>query len=333
MEPGPQHDLLRLVSAGPHLVLLAVVVLAGGLARASMAAAGGDRRRATQREVERRLATRLLWFATIPGAFLVMRHVESPIDGTALTTLAGYGVAALLLVVLLDALPWRLGRRFPALFDERLAPLLRLIELPVLPLATFMAARRAYEPLPEPAAADQELLIGKLIDEAAEEHRIGEPALGAGERELLGRVLRMRETTVRALMQPREALPRLTAGASPREAAELFARSGTARLVVTGRDLDDVLGVLHLKDTFLALRRQRAARGLGRLVRQATFVRDDTPLATLIAGWRRLGGSVSVVRDGTDRVVGLISLADVLRWLLADLPADEAEPRAGEGGP
>jgi CBS domain containing-hemolysin-like protein len=332
MEPGPQHDLLRLVSGGPHLVLLALVVLAGALARASMAAAGADRRRATQREVERRLAARLLWFATIPGAFLLMRHVEPPVDGGALTTLAGYGVAALLLVVLLDALPWRLGRRFPAVFEMRLAPLLRLIELPVLPLASVMASRRAYETVSEPTAADEELLIGKLIDEAAEEHEVGEPALGAGERELLGRVLRMRETTVRALMQPRASLPRLAAGASPSEAADLFARTGTARLVVTGRDLDDVLGVLHLKDTFLALRRRRNVRGLGGLVRQATFVRDDTPLATLIAGWRRLGGSVSVVRDGTDRVVGLISLSDVLRWLLADLPADDVEPRAGEGG-
>jgi CBS domain containing-hemolysin-like protein len=261
-----------------------------------------------------------------------MRHVEPLVDAGPLATLVGYGVAALLLVVLLDALPWRLGRRFPRLFDSRLAPLLRLLELPVLPLAHLLAARRAYEPVTEPTAADQELLIGKLIDEAADDQVVGEPALTAGERELLGRVLRMRETTVRALMRPGETLPRLAPAATPREAAALFADAGLARLVVTGRDLDDVLGVLHLKDTFLALGRRPAARGLGRLVRQATFVRDDTPLATLIAGWRRLGGSVSVVRDRADRVVGLISLADVLRWLLTDLPPDETD-RPAEGAP
>ena len=35
--------------------------------------------------------------------------------------------------------------------------------------------------------------------------------------------------------------------------AELFERSGQARILVVGRDLDDVLGVLHLKDLFVAL--------------------------------------------------------------------------------
>jgi CBS domain containing-hemolysin-like protein len=132
-------------------------------------------------------------------------------------------------------------------------------------------------------------------------------------------------------MQPREDMVWLRQSESLEAAVDLLQRTGQARVVLVGRDLDDVLGILHLKDLFVAVHRNGDRPPLTRVARQPTFVRDDRPLALLISDWRRTGGSVSVVRDARGRVAGLIALPHVLRWLLADLESrDEPTPAGGD---
>lgn len=312
------------------LGLLLLVVTTGSLARTAQCAADRARRLAAGREPgvlddERVLAARMLWFASIPPAFLLLEHLAGQLVAPAPgPMLLAYLVAAGALLVLMNALPQRLARRDPLGLRAGLQPLIGALVLPLRPLARHLAARRAGAPPAEAAAADEELLLHRLFDEVADEENGGEPGISERERRLLGRVVRLREQTVRQVMCPRERLLWLPQSAALDDAVACMQERGASRILITGRDLDDVLGVLHEKDLFVARNLITPAPGLVRLARQALFVRDDLPLDTLIARWRQLGGSVAVVRDASDRVAGLIALAEVLEWLLADL-----EPAAG----
>jgi len=335
MDSGPQISAWLDVLVVPffHLdaILLVAVLLTGALARAHLAAwelttaglnargPGGDGAGADAPSAERTLAARMVWFSSIPPAFLLLVHLFPVPARGILPAVGAYVVAAFALLVVVDALPARLGGRFPRLFGLGLARLLAVLSLPVRPVARYLIARRAGEPPAEPTAADEELLLHKLIDEAADDDASGDSPIDASERELLGRLVRMRETTVAAVMQPRDAMLWLHQGENLEVAAQRMVDARQARLVIVGRNRDDVLGILHLKDLFVARQQSPDQGGLVRLARQAVFVREEMPLDALIASWRRLHGSVSVVRGAGGGVVGLVRLGDVLGWLFADL--------------
>jgi CBS domain containing-hemolysin-like protein len=144
-------------------------------------------------------------------------------------------------------------------------------------------------------------------------------------RRFLGRVLHLRETPVARIMRPREAIVWIGQREEARVAAELMSSSGHSRIPVCGRDLDDVVGILHLKDVFLALVGGPAQVTMGSIARQPSLITADMPLASVLATWRHASGTMSLVRDEAGRVIGLVTLADMIDWILAAPPSADGE--------
>jgi putative hemolysin len=159
------------------------------------------------------------------------------------------------------------------------------------------------------------MLLKRLLDATGDAETEAGPEAEVM-RQLLGRVLHLRETPVRSVMGPRSGIVWIGHREGPEAAARLMRESGHSRIPVCGRDLDDVIGTLHLKDVFLALHGVPAATA-GALAREPMFVDDDATLSLLLARWRRGGGTMAVVRDRSGIVVGLVTLSDVSEWLLA----------------
>lgn len=144
-----------------------------------------------------------------------------------------------------------------------------------------------------------------ILDEV--EHRLMTGALGFGNRE------------VASVMVPRDRVVAVRAE-TPIEQVELVAvESGSSRIPVYGRDRDEILGYVHVKD-LLALppttRRQPLPRTI---VRPILRVPTNRTLQDLLLLMRRARLHFAVVVDGSGRFAGIVTLEDVLESLVGDI--------------
>src|SRR6202051_3883015 len=94
--------------------------------------------------------------------------------------------------------------------------------------------------------------IAELVQEVPDAHQgPGEPPdLDRHERLLIANVLRLRETTADDVMVPRADIVAMRADITFAQALELIRYEGHSRLPVYREQLDDVIGMIHIKDVF-----------------------------------------------------------------------------------
>jgi len=145
--------------------------------------------------------------------------------------------------------------------------------------------------------------------------------------DLLTGALDFGEKSVAEVMVPREHITWVPRDTTVAEAERTIVASGHSRLLVVGRDLDDIVGFVHAKDllTVPAAARERPlpfAR-----IRRVLVLPETRPLDEVLVVMRRSRTHVGVVVGDDRRVMGLATLEDVLEHLVGDI-RDESDPRA-----
>ena len=317
------------IAAGLALVLLFLAAMARALAAAlaaRRAEAPGGAPGGPEPALAPALTAEILSLALLGPALLLVAHVVRALAPGAGVALAAAAAAGLLFGL---ALPVRLGAARARRPPRTPGPWLGRFAYPFRPLVAHLVRRRAALPEAEPAA-DEAKLLGRLLDatgEAALESEVDTAEV----RLLIGRVLHLRETPVTAIMRPRAAIVWVGLRDPVPVAVERMRAGRHSRLPLCGRDLDDVVGVVHLKDLFLVEQGVVAAPNLGAIAREPSIVGIETPLGALLAEWRHGYGTMSLVRAADGGIVGLVTLADVIGWLLAPAP-DSGEAGADATG-
>jgi CBS domain containing-hemolysin-like protein len=113
------------------------------------------------------------------------------------------------------------------------------------------------------------------------------------------------------------------------EAEAVIVASGHSRVLVTGRDADDVIGFVHAKDllTVPADARDRPLP-LAR-IRRVLVLNETTPLDEVLVAMRRLRTHVAVVVGEERTTVGLATLEDVLEELVGEIMDESDRPVRG----
>ena len=126
--------------------------------------------------------------------------------------------------------------------------------------------------------------IAELVQEAAEAQALpGEPPeLDRHERLLIANVLRLRETTAADVMVPRADIVAMRVDATLAQTIELFRTDGHSRLPVYREELDDVVGMIHLKDVFAYVGRPEAF-SVEAIMRKPLLVAPQLPVLDLLA--------------------------------------------------
>ena len=129
--------------------------------------------------------------------------------------------------------------------------------------------------------------IAELVQEAAEASRLpGEPPeLDRHERLLIANVLRLRETTADDVMVPRADIVAMRADVTLAQAIELIRNDGHSRLPVYREQLDDVIGMIHIKDVFAYVGRPEAF-SLEAILRKPLMVAPQLPVLDLLLQMR-----------------------------------------------
>jgi CBS domain containing-hemolysin-like protein len=111
----------------------------------------------------------------------------------------------------------------------------------------------------------------------------------------------------------------------------LLAR-GYSRVPVTGKNIDDIVGVLYLKDTARALYEQRldfATTLTSELVRPPVFVPESMPVEALLQQLQNTNRHIAIVVDEYGGVAGLVTLEDVIEELVGEI-SDEYDQSGAE---
>lgn len=143
----------------------------------------------------------------------------------------------------------------------------------------------------------------------------------------LHRALRLGLRNARQLMVPRDRLAAVALPTPWRDVLRIVATSPYSRLPVFRGSLDDIAGILHTKDVVMHFLEQREGGSLSSLVRPVQRVPDTMSADRLLAFLRERRSHQALVVDDVNRVVGLITLEDVLGELLGSVPDEFKTPR------
>ncbi|OJX63882.1 MAG: hypothetical protein BGO95_06760 [Micrococcales bacterium 73-13] len=154
-----------------------------------------------------------------------------------------------------------------------------------------------------------------IVDEAAELDTIEED-----ERELIRSVFEFGETVVRELMVPRTDMATVEATATIGEAVAAFLRRGVSRMPVIGEDADEVVGILHLRDTVGA----DPADAVTARARAAAFVPESQKADELLRQMQRERFHLAMVVDEYGGIAGLVTMEDLIEELVGEI-SDESD--------
>jgi putative hemolysin len=157
-----------------------------------------------------------------------------------------------------------------------------------------------------------------------------------GEREMLYKVFDFADKEASDVMVPRPEVVGISAEMVPEEALKLVLESPYTRYPVYRESLDEIVGILHVRDLFSALHdTSLGAVELAALLRPAYVVPETKDLAALLAEFRRTNQHMSVVVDEYGSMQGIVTLEDLLEEIVGeiedefDLP-DESIQRVNE---
>ena len=168
--------------------------------------------------------------------------------------------------------------------------------------------------LGESANGDLRETIEDLIEEAKETG----PTLGQEERILVHNALEFGELRVDDVMVPRADIRSIDACAGIHEVIGALQAAGHSRLVVYGGGLDDVLGVIHIKD-LLPFWADGASFALEQVVRPLLVVPPSMRAMDLLLEMRTKRNHAAVVVDEFGGIDGLVTVGDLLEQLVGEL--------------
>lgn len=170
-----------------------------------------------------------------------------------------------------------------------------------------------------PSVTREEILA---LLEAAEDEGVVE----ADDADLIEEAFEFGEKQVRSIMVPRVDVVAVEADASLQEASHRFIESGFSRMPVYRETLDQIVGILHVKDVFRLLIEGDSERPTARQVaRPAYFVPETKPIDQLLAELRIRRTHLAIVIDEFGGVAGIVSLEDVIEELVGEI-SDEFDP-------
>ena len=241
-------------------------------------------------------------------------------DGIALGVVTAAAVMTVVSYVLVGVGPRTLGRQHAYGIALAGAPLIRLLGRVLGPLSTLLillgnaiTPGRGYRDGP----FSSEVELRELVD-MAEERGVVE----TGERNMIHSVFELGDTIAREVMVPRPDVVWIESTKSLRQALALALRSGFSRIPVIGENVDDVLGIVYLKDLVRRSQGNADPRGgprVDELMRPASFVPESKPVDELLREMQARRTHMAVVVDEYGGFAGLVTIEDILEEIVGEI--------------
>jgi len=213
-----------------------------------------------------------------------------------------------------EILPKVYGTRKPLDFARTVAPFVRGAQRVLMPLSrllihsgNFLEGQRK-RPAPQLSVGD----LGQALELTQA------PLEGQEEAKILRGIVRFGETSVRQILKPRTEIVAVTERASFGSVLDLIRSAGYSRIPVFREDLDDITGVLYIKDLLPYI---DAADGFDwkQLIRPAFFVPEAKKIDDLLQEFRDRRIHMAIVVDEFGGTSGLVTLEDIIEEIVGDI--------------
>jgi CBS domain containing-hemolysin-like protein len=198
-----------------------------------------------------------------------------------------------------------------------LGPLIRFLN----GAANWSVRRLGIEPQEELTSVRSLEELELLIRASGEEGTLAPEALT-----LLTRSIRFGEKDAASALVPRRSVQSIGVDDVVAALAERAVETGHSRFPVVGADLDDVRGVVHVKDVYEVPYDERDQRPVASLMAPAFVVPETRDLADLLVDLRRFGSHLAVVVDEHGGTAGIITLEDILEEIVGEIDDEHDRP-------
>ncbi|MBV6757487.1 MULTISPECIES: hemolysin family protein [Rhodococcus] len=197
--------------------------------------------------------------------------------------------------------------------------------------ANWLVRRLGIEPAEELRSARSPQELGSLVRTSAQRG-----AIDKGTALLVNRSLRFGERTAEELMTPRVKIETLSTTDTVADLIDTAARTGFSRFPVVDGDLDDAVGIVHIKHAFAVTAQRRRTTRLNTLAQKVPVVPSSLDGDTLMERIRSDGMQVAFVVDEYGGTAGMVTMEDLIEEIVGDVRDEHDEPeidvqRIGDG--
>jgi CBS domain containing-hemolysin-like protein len=231
--------------------------------------------------------------------------------------------------VLVGSSPRSVGRAHSRGILVFSAPLIRGVRIALGPVANALVAigNRVTPGRPKTATFSSEEQLLSMVDEATELDVLEED-----DRELIHSIFEFNDTVVREVMIPRTDMVTIERDDSIATAMSLFLSKGVSRIPVIGDNVDEVLGVLYLRDVArLSFEKPTAVSTTKAvdLARPPLFVPESQKADDLLREMQLESNHLAMVVDEYGGIAGLATLEDLIEELVGEI-SDEYDSAPDE---
>jgi len=326
-----------------YLVILAVCIAASGFFSGSETALIGISRErvhqlAEDSEAGRKLERLIAEPERILSTLLVANNTVNVLSASVATILLisligdawGPWVATLVTTAVLlifgEITPKTFAARHPESVSLRVAPTIWNLSIMLAPLVSFFSSitRGILRLLRVDTTASSDGVTDDDIRAlAALSERGGH--IEEAEREIIDALFHLDDRSVREVMTPRLDIVTLSTPLTSAAIREAVSATGHSRFPVTSGELDDLVGIIHVKDLLRSPELERS-NDLTSLIRTPNYVPETMSILATLSAMRASRYGMAVVVDEHGGVEGVVTIKDLVAELVGELP-DEYDPR------
>ena len=232
---------------------------------------------------------------------------------------AGVWIALIIVTVLVllfgEILPKSVAKEAPETAAMVTARFLQVFMLLFTPLTLVFSGwkwlmAKVFRTKENPSITEQELLT--YVEEAAHGGSID-----AEESELIRSAIEFNDLQAEDIFTPRVDVCGVENGSSADEIAALFDETGFSRLPVYEDSLDNIIGVIHQKDFYNLVYRQKLP--LDTVIKPAAFVAPSIKISDLLRLLQKEKSHMAIITDEYGGTAGIITMEDILEELVGEI--------------
>ena len=159
----------------------------------------------------------------------------------------------------------------------------------------------------------------KQFEAEAEAMGADEADLEEEEKEMIHAVVELADTEVKEIMLPRPDMICVEEGSTLDQIREIVKKRGHSRIPIYKENIDNITGIIHVKDLFLKEAQAKKIPDLSRLARKAYFIPETKKIDELLREFKRDKNHMAIVVDEYGGTAGLVTMEDILEEIVGEI--------------
>jgi len=233
-------------------------------------------------------------------------------------------VVTIVVLIVGEITPKTIAARYPERFSLAVAPTIWRLSLVLGPIARmFTAVTRGLLRVLRISSDDGSRGVTEADIKALAELSAAGGEIEAAEREIIDSLFTLADRPVRDVMTPRIDIVTLGNPVTVEDLREAVTNAAHSRFPVTGGSLDDLVGILYVKDVLRI--KEPGAGEISALIRKPTYVPESAPVLQVLQDMQARRYTMALVLDEHGGVEGIVTIKDLVSELVGEVQ-DEYDP-------